>query len=265
MHEVLSISWWDLAISALLLLIPIGLSWWLKASLIRTTLIAAGRMAGQLFLVGMVLVYFFEWNHPLLNVAWVMAMLGFATFSTIRSSGLNLRFLSLPVFIAFTFVGLGILILFNALVLDLDRILDARYLLVIGGLLIGNAMKGNVIGIARFYESIDQNQEAYQQRLGMGATPLEARMPFFREAYRAALQPQIASMATMGIVFLPGLMTGQVISGVTPLTAVQYQVAIVLTIYAAMAGSVALAIALSMPFGFDAFDQLREGIFRKKA
>lgn len=264
MHEVVSISWLGLGISALLLLIPLALSWWLKASLVQASLMAAGRMAGQLFLIGIVLVYLFEWNHAALNLAWVVAMLGFATFSTIQSSSLNVRYLALPVFGAFTVAGFGTLLVFNALILDLDRILDARYLLVIGGLMIGNAMKGNVIGIGRFYEGIDQNPEAYQQRLGMGASPLEARMPFFREAYRAALQPQLASMATMGLVFLPGLMTGQIISGVTPTTAIQYQVAIVLAIFAAMAGSVALAIALSMLFGFDAYGQLRDGMFRSR-
>ena len=262
MNEIAHIAWPALVGCLLLLLIPLGLSAWLQIRLTRPILIAAGRMAGQLFLVGIVLVYLLQWDEPVLNLAWVMGMLGFAAFSTLQSSQLNPRPLILPVFTAFTISGLGMLLLFNAFILDLDRILEARYLLVIGGLLIGNAMKGNIIGISRFYHDLRQHQEGYQQRIGLGATPFEARKPFFREAFQAALQPQIASMATMGVVFLPGLMTGQIISGVSPVAAIKYQIAIVIAIFASMAGSVALAILLSMARGFDGFGRLREGTFR---
>jgi putative ABC transport system permease protein len=262
MSELVPISWPALIGSLLLLIIPLALSAWLRVPLLHPILVSSARMAGQLFLVGIILVYLFQWDDPLLNLAWVMGMLGFAAFSTLQSSQLNPRPLILPVFAAFTIAGLGMLLLFNAFILDLDRILEARYLLVIGGLLIGNAMKGNVIGISRFYHDLQQHQEVYQQRIGLGAIPFEARKPFFREAFQAALQPQIASMATMGVVFLPGLMTGQIISGVSPVAAIKYQIAIVIAIFASMAGSVALAMLFSMAKGFDRFGRLREGVFR---
>lgn len=263
MNEVLGISWAALAGSLLLMLIPLGISWWLKAGIIKPMLVSVGRMAGQLFLVGIALIYLFNWNHALLNTTWVAGMLGFAAFSAIQTSGLNPRLLVIPVFAAFSSVSISILLAFNAFVLDLDNILDARYLLVIGGLLIGNSMKGNVIGISRFFEGLSQHQQAYQQRIGLGVTPFEAKMPYFREAFRAAMQPQIASMATMGLVFLPGLMTGQIISGVTPGTAVKYQVAILIAIFTSMAGSVALAILFSMKTGFDDFGRLKPTVFAK--
>jgi putative ABC transport system permease protein len=264
MNELATLTWPALALSLMLLLIPLGLSAWLRVNLTRPILVAAGRMAGQLFLVGIVLVYLFEWDHPALNLAWVAGMLGFAAFSTLQSSGLNPRLLGLPVFAAFSLAGLGMLLLFNALILDLTRILEARYLLVIGGLLIGNAMKGNVIGLSRFYQDLQQHQATYQQRIGLGATPFEAQRPFLREAFRAALQPQIASMATMGVVFLPGLMTGQIISGVTPVAAIKYQIAIVIAIFASMAGSVALGILFSHYRAFDGFGRLKGTVLQRK-
>ena len=85
----------------------------------------------------------------------------------------------------------------------------------------------------------------------LGATPKEACKPFFVESMQAALMPHLANMATVGIVSLPGMMTGQMISGGSPLTAIRYQVAIMVTMFVAMELSSFLSIKFSIRKAFD--------------
>lgn len=264
MNEAADISILSLAVGFLLLLIPLGLSFWLGAGLAKRMLIAAGRMTGQLFLVGIVLVYLFKCDNPWINMAWVAGMLVFATFSAVSNSELNYRRFLLPVFGALTISSITILWFFNSVLIDLDNILSARYLLVIGGMLIGNSLKGNIIGISHFYEALRKEEKKYLNRLGLGATTFEALAPFFRDSLSAALKPTIASMATLGLVFLPGMMTGQIIGGSSPTTAIKYQIAIVLAIFACIAASVALTIIFSVRSSFNSFGVMESGVFRKR-
>ena len=148
------------------------------------------------------------------------------------------------------------------MLLALDNVFSAQYLIVIGGMLLGNALKGIVIGISAFYQQVDQQRQQYQYHLAAGASQWEAIIPFFRHSLKAALNPSIASMATLGVVFLPGMMTGQIIGGSTPDTAIRYQLAIMVVVFVCIALSVGLAIGFSLKRSFDGYGNLRAGVFK---
>lgn len=257
----------DISITALiftflLLVIPLSIMYYFRLGLIRNTLISVGRMAVQLFLMGIYLKYLLEWNIPWLNAVWVGVMVIVASFTVIRNAELNRRYFFWPVTGSLIFSVVSILLYFNRVILGLDNILDAKYFIVIGGMFLGNSLRGNIIGVSGFFRELQRNQERYLYRLAMGATVLEGVTPYLRSALNAALKPSLAATATMGIVFLPGMMTGQILGGATPVTAIKYQIAIMIAIFVILGIAVTLAILLTLRASFDAYGVMRGDVFR---
>jgi putative ABC transport system permease protein len=258
------LSYWSLAVFYGLFLIPILVCWYFRIRIIKEMLIGIGRMTAQLFLIGIFLLYLFEWNNSWINIAWVTGMIFFATLATINTSELNYTHFLLPVFSAFLISTFLILFLFNGFLVELNRIFDARYLIVIGGMLLGNSLKGDIIGISHFYQAIRRDEKRYFYLLSMGANQLEALTPFFRESMIAALKPFIASMATIGLVSLPGMMTGQIIQGASPFEAVNYQIAIMIAIFTSTTLTICLTILFSVKKSFDDYGILKKEVFKKR-
>jgi putative ABC transport system permease protein len=154
------------------------------------------------------------------------------------------------------------LLCFNGLVISLDRLLEARYAIAIAGMLLGNSLGGAIIGIGDFYKSIKRDDKRYQYMLAAGATRFEALASYIRSGITRALKPVLANMATMGLVFLPGMMTGQILSVEDPLLAVKYQIAIVIAIFVCITITVALSVLLTVKMSFDEYGILRKDIFR---
>ena len=247
-----------------LLLIPVFLSMLLRLGVIRQLLISAGRMTSQLFLVSILLIYLFEWDNSWLNIGWVLLMIVFACISSVMNSGLKLKRFFPSVFAAY-FLGAGFsLLFFVAVIVNPVNIFSAQLLVVVGGMLLGNSMNSVIIGISRYYQSLQKEKKRYHYLLSLGAGQWEALLPFLREAMLAALRPFMANMATMGVVFLPGMMTGQILGGASPDVAIKYQVAIMLAIFTSVALSVGLALFFTTRKGFDAFGVLREELLSEK-
>jgi putative ABC transport system permease protein len=141
---------------------------------------------------------------------------------------------------------------------------DARHLIPITGMILGNSMNRVIVTLERFYSSVRQHSEGYAASIAMGATVREAAASHLRAAYRAGLSPALANMATIGLASLPGMMTGQILGGSEPMTAVQYQIAIVLAIYLATDLAGLLCVTFSMRRGFDEYGFLRLDIFKPK-
>lgn len=246
-----------------LLVVPVALSLLYRLSLIRRIFIAVGRMTGQLFLVSILLIYLFDWDNSLINIGWILLMIIFASFSAISNSQLNFRVFFFPVFLSYTIGAGSVLLFFSKVIVDADQLFSVQLFVVVGGMLLGNSLNSVIIGISRYYEGIQKESKRYQYLLSLGATAWEAQRPFFREAIMASLNPFLATMATMGVVFLPGMMTGQLLGGAAPNTAIKYQVAIMLAIFTAVTLSVSLSLILSSRKSFDDYGNLKEDVFRK--
>lgn len=259
-----NISWFSLGLSFLLLVVPLVLFVILRVKLVKTLVWSAARMSVQLLLVGFFLVYVFEWNNNLLTAAWLLVMVVFAAFSVVGSTGLRYGRNTMAVLAAFLFSAALVLLYFNGLVISLDNLLDSRYAIAIAGMLLGNSLGGVIVGIGDFYKSVARNEGRYQYLLALGASRFEALAAYLRGGLAIALKPALANMATMGLVFLPGMMTGQILSGEPPLLAVRYQIAIVIAIFVCVTMTTALSLFLTLRVSFDAYGNLRGDIFRKR-
>ena len=248
----------------LLLSIPLVISYRIKLDIINTTASSVARMTSQLFLVGVLLTIVFDLNNWILNLVWVFGMVTMATYTTIRNVELKMERLFLPVIISFAITNLSVLLYFNEFVLDLENLLEARFLIPIGGMILGNSLRGNVVGMGEFYEDIRRNENRYLYNLSLGAKKYEALMPYIRKSLRSSLKPTLANISTAGVVFLPGMMTGQILGGVTPILAIKYQITIMIIIYVSTVMSTTFCILSTIRTAFDEYGLVRKEIYKRK-
>jgi putative ABC transport system permease protein len=233
-----------------------------NVGLYKNLLISVVRMGGQLFLVGLYLTALFRFNHPAVNIGYILLMMAAANYSVLKNSGLNMK-LFLYTFPAIIIAVGSVGLYFMTLVFKPSPFYEARYLIPIAGMLLGNAMNRTIITLERFYSSIKKDEEGFAAALALGATVNEATLPYLKVAYRAGLAPALANMATMGIVSLPGMMTGQILGGSDPGVAIKYQIAIILAIFASTDLASLLCISFSRRLGFNSFGFLNRNIFKK--
>ncbi len=227
----------------------------------RELVVSALRMGLQLALVGLYLTWLFEWDHPALTVAYLLVMLAAANASVLRNGGLRLSLF--PLTFSGLLLGIGaVLVYYLAFVFRPEPAYEARTVIPIAGMLLGNSMNRSIVTLERFYSSLRDDREGFVSLLTLGASVDEATQPYLRAAYRAGIGPWLAVMATMGVVSLPGMMTGQILGGSPPLVAIKYQIAIVLAIFLATELSTLLMIQLSRRRAFDDYGLLRADIFR---
>ena len=143
--------------------------------------------------------------------------------------------------------------------------MDAQYAIPIGGMILGNCLRADIVGVRTFYNSIRSSEKSYHNSLAQGALLHEAVRPFITEACQSALAPAVATMATIGLVSLPGMMTGVILGGADPMTAIKYQIAIMIAIFSGTAITVTLAIRLSMKSAFTPYGLLDPEIFKTTA
>ncbi|WP_105616039.1 ABC transporter permease [Vallitalea okinawensis] len=244
-------------LSLLILVIPIVLiNMKLKLGITKRTLNAIIRMCLQLLLVGLFLQYIFELNHWLINILYVCFMMIVASLSVIKSSTLVLKKYFLVILFAIIVPNFIVLSYFNYFVIQLDQIFDAMYLIPVSGMLLGNSLSGIIIGLNKFYSGIKENEKQYLTSLSLSANRLEAIKPYFKEAILASTNPVLASLETLGLVSLPGMMTGQILGGSLPMVAIKYQIAIMLAIFVSRYFSTIVAIYISSLRAFNDYDML---------
>ena len=255
------LSWLGIAIAFVPLLGSLVVFRLLRLRLAGRMVWTMGRMAAQLALVGVYLTYLFKYNHPVLNIAYILLMAAVANAAMLRNSGLTFKLYAatLPALLIALFSVLGF---YTMLVFQPHPFYDARYLIPIAGMLLGNSMSRTIVTLERFYSSLRAHPDEYAAYLTMGATVREASMPFLRSAYMAGIAPNLASYATMGLVALPGMMTGQILGGSSPSVAIKYQIAIILAIFAATELATLLCVWLSQRRSFDDFGFLRQDVLK---
>jgi putative ABC transport system permease protein len=251
----------DILSLALLLVFLIPLLWLggkFKLSLNRTILWSILRMTIQLSLVGLYLKYLFKFNLVWVNVLYILVMVAVAAYAVLKSSRLKLSKLFGPVFISILLPVGTVLLFINTFVVRIDNIFDAKYLIPICGMLLGNSMRNNIIGLSNFYAGLKENEKIYLYSIALGGRRMQALAPYFQASVIASINPILASMATIGIVSLPGMMTGQILGGSIPMVAIKYQLVIMLGIFYTQFFSVCLSLLFSIRLGFDEFDVLQK-------
>ena len=260
--DIIDLGFIQLAIAFLALLAPLFIFYYYRTGLITQLGISALRMVLQLFFVGFYMEVLFELDNPWITGAWILVMVIASDIATNDRSNLKLRVMFWPVFAA-TLLGIVLIdLFFLEAVIQLPEILEPRYTIPITGMILGNCLKTNVIGLQAFYSGLRRHHQRYEFDLMCGARRNEALFPFYRDALRKAANPILASMATVGLVSFPGMMTGQILGGATPFTAIRYQIMIHIAIFSGTILTVFLAIWFCNRRAFHANDQLDTSIFK---
>jgi putative ABC transport system permease protein len=250
MQKVIDLPVWQLAAAYLFIFFLLAVIKVKGISREKEISLAAVRMTLQLVLTGYLLAFLFKHRHPALSVLAILVMLAFAVDNIIKRVRMPLS-AQLKKVIALSMLtgAITCLLFFVFAVLRLSPWYEPRFFIPVAGMLIGNSMTGISLGVNRLAEGMHTQKSLVEAALMLGATPKAAAGPIVNSAFDAAILPTLNSMVGMGIVFLPGMMTGQILAGASPLTAIQYQIAIMLGI----TGSVALTVILFVELGYKTF------------
>jgi putative ABC transport system permease protein len=209
------IGWVGVAASLTLVVVALALSWWQGLRLGASISWAAVRAAAQLlvWVVVMVLVAALTIRHRARVVPSVF-LIGLLAIGTVAVVSLTVIF------------GLGI---FPT---------ESRAIVPLAGMMIGNAMSATVLSARRIVDELGEHRAEIEARLALGQPWPQASRPYVRTALRTALTPQIETTKAVGLIALPGAMTGLILAGVDPVDAVQVQLAIMFLILGSVACSV---------------------------
>jgi putative ABC transport system permease protein len=258
--ESIDISYISLFVGLLMLAIPFFCLYRFKTGLLKSAIVAVVRMIVQLFLVGIYLKFLFQWNNPLVNFLWVFIMIFVAGQTAIKRIRMKASVLFIPLYIGFLTSVALIGLYFLGFVLRLDNVFNARYFIPIFGIIMGNMLSSNVIALNAYYDGLQREQQLYRYLLGNGAGRFEAQIPFIRSAMIKSFSPNIANIAVMGLVALPGTMIGQILGGSSPNVAIKYQMMIMVITFTASMLSLIITILLARRKSFDAYGMLKKDI-----
>lgn len=253
-----------LLIGLLLVLIPGAILYHYRTGIVKAMFVSVVRMVVQLFMVGFYLNYLFEWNNTLVNIAWLLVMTGVCTIDLLKRIRISVKMLFVPVYVSVLVALVFIAFYFLKAVLNIENLFDSRYFIPICGILLGNILSSNVIGMNAFYDGLAKDQQFYNYMLCNGATVQEATKPFFHEALIKSFNPTIASMAVMGLISLPGTLIGQIIGGSSPDVAIRYQIMIMVIIAASSIISLWLSMKWSMRYAMNEYGNIKTNLKLKK-
>lgn len=229
MKQAVEIQLWQFSLVYLLLLLTGFVMRKCRIAQTRLLFVASLRMTVQLVLAGLILTQIFQNPHPAFTLSYLALMIAFTVYRVLsKNKGLNRRF-QMRVAACVTLSGLFVLVFFIYAVVG-ESLFNPQYVIPIAGMLMGNTMTGVSLGVKAFTESLEGRRNQLNALLCAGATPKKILLPFVRQALETALLPTLNAMVGMGIVSLPGMMTGQILSGTLPTTAILYQIAIMIAI-----------------------------------
>lgn len=232
-----------LALASVLLILSGGISLAFRLGLERSIAVAAVRMVVQLALVALVLKFIFDVNAPAWTALFALVMLLAAGYEVTSRQQRRVRGWQAfalgagPPFVA----GLFATLFATTLIIGNDPWYAPRFVLPILGMMLGNALAGVALVLDTMSETMTRERPAIEARLALGAGRFEAIDVVLKRALKTGLMPILTAMAATGVVSLPGMMTGQILAGISPVQAAKYQVMIMFLI----AGSTGLAVLIA--------------------
>lgn len=225
----------------------------------KQILIATTRMTVQLTLMGYVLMYVFHEPSWWLTMFMVVIMVAFAIYNSWKRNKEPLS-KDLKTIMAGSLIIGSLLIagMFLILILRVRPWYNPQYFIPITGMIVGNAMTGISLGANKLCWEMKAQQIEIENSLMLGAEPKDAVHQIVNDAFDSAILPTMNNMLTMGIVSLPGMMTGQILSGTIPLTAIRYQIGIMLAILGSTTLTVVIFVVLGARTFFTKEKQLKE-------
>ncbi len=234
-NEYIHISNLQLILSVSLVLITGLISAFLRLGLFKSLAWATVRAFVQLTLIGYILTYIFALNKlPIITMIILIMCFIASREATRRIKGTPFN-AQLETFLSLSASSFIVGVIVVALIISPKPWYSAQVMIPIFGMLIGNSMNAVALSLERVYSEIHSNIGQVEQLLALGATPWEAVRDYARKAITAGMMPTINSLSVVGLVSLPGMMTGQILAGMNPVSAVRYQFVVMVMIAAAVA------------------------------
>jgi putative ABC transport system permease protein len=246
-------TWAGVAAATVLVLVAVLVAWRGRMHLVGDIVVAAVRSGVQLAAVGAVLLVVFR--HTGLGVAlgWLTMMVLLAgPVSARRAAGLPR---ALVIAIIATGVSTGATL--GALLVLKVVSSDARVVIPVGGMMVANTMQATSLVLARIRDEVNTARPKIEARLALGLPAGDAFAPHQHTSLRTALIPSIDSTKVVGLISLPGAMTGLIMAGVDPLTAIRYQIVVAYMLLAAAVLAALIAARLAVRVLFDDAHRLR--------
>ena len=256
MSSSIHVELWQVAASLVLVAIAIAISRWQEADLERDILVATVRSIIQLTLVGYAIKLIFDVDSIWLVVALLAVMVLFGAL-TARSRAKSVPDAFWPLLITLSIAAATTLGLVVAL-----GIFEAtpRYLVPVGGMVIGNSMTASAVALNRLGDEMNDSRARIEATLALGATSREAALPIVRRALRSGMITLIDSTKTTGLIFFPGTMVGMLLAGANPTDAVRLQLILLYSLLGSVAIAALLATSLAYRNFFTPAQQLREAV-----
>jgi uncharacterized protein (TIGR00245 family) len=240
-------SWGGVVASLLLVAVAAAVAYRQRLRLTRELVVAAVRAGGQLVAVGAILLVLFQGAGLTGAAGWVIVMMLIAgQVAGRRGAGMPRARLA-----ATGGVATGTAVTLVALLAGRVIAAEARVIIPVGGMIVSGAMLAAGIALRRLREEAHQARPAIEARLSLGQSGRQAFLPHQRSALRTALIPAIDSTKVVGLISLPGAMTGLILAGVNPLTAIRYQIVVMYMLLAATALAALTAARLAEQGLFD--------------
>ncbi|KAL4457599.1 hypothetical protein ABPG75_012464 [Micractinium tetrahymenae] len=240
------------------------ISLWLRLGLHGKLAVATVRCFAQLSLLGYILVPIFLANRWWLTLLYSLFMLAVAAIESVSRPAQTYNGMLLQVLGALGLASSAVISYGLALVVQVSPWYDPQYLIPMLGMLLGNACSGVAVGLSTILDELSTGRDKVEVLLAMGATRMEATRDVVQRAARMALTPLLNTMNVVGIVSIPGMMTGQILGGSDPATAARYQIIIMLLIGAATGLSSVAAIFLAVFSLLDDHHRLRSERLRPR-
>jgi putative ABC transport system permease protein len=157
------------------------------------------------------------------------------------------------IFLSYTIINLFTM----AVIIQVKPWYQPMYFIPIGGMIIGNSMNALAIAINSWFEGIKKERDRIELYLSLGGSPSESTLVNYAESVRAGMIPSINALMTVGVVFIPGMMTGQILAGIDPFIAIKYQIVIMLLLVGSTAVSTVVALHIVRRLTFTPSEQLR--------
>lgn len=254
---IIEIGWLDVSAAAGLILIAVFIAGRGRTGLVRDLALGAIRAVVQLAFVGYALAFLFGLDRWYVVIPVLALMTAVAAREVTRRQQAPPRDLHSIAGLALG-LGSGLTLLYVvAVVVRPEPWYQPRYVLPLFGMIVANAMNAAALVADRLAGEIETRRAEIEAYLALGASSTRAARESTRRALRAALIPTVNSLMIVGVVSLPGMMTGQILSGTSPRIAVRYQILVMFMLAAAVSISASVTAALYRRRFFTAAEQLR--------
>jgi putative ABC transport system permease protein len=239
------LSYFQVALAALLIVINGAISVLLKLDLERRLLIAAVCTIVQLLVIGLVLEWVFRLDRwyivlGMMTVMTLVASIAAITRTAFRYPGIWARSVVATWVSSWLVASLALTV-----IIQVRPWYTPQYAIPLLGMILGNTLNGVSLGLDRLGSELSGRRDQVEGSLALGATRWEAARPLVQQAIKTGLIPTINAMMVVGIVSLPGMMTGQLLAGTSPVEAVKYQIVIMFLIASGTALGTVLVVLLS--------------------